>query len=259
MRAVSLVRYWLYGLRGFVVMTISLAIAFSVAVTGPPTDREIALASMAMGRVAAEVREEIEAASAELCPQLPPEAQPLCAREQAARPPKPPASLPPESEARAPEIAATNAGPPPELPYAQRSSEAQLLGEPAQQRAHRQRAEPRRHAARRENTERRSVVRSRRAPRAEVVARVPPPEPAPAAAVVRWGSDGGDQAPRADASDESDEEREHREWRERRRAEWRRSMERAYEEQEPNAYPEEEEPAYRDEYDEQRDWADGAR
>ena len=63
MRAGSLVRAWLYKLRGFVVMTISLFFAFSVAITGPPTNSEIDVVGDALSAAFSDFGEEMEAAA----------------------------------------------------------------------------------------------------------------------------------------------------------------------------------------------------
>lgn len=270
MRAVSLVRYWLYGFRGFVVMTISLAIAFSVAVTGPPTDREIRLVTVAFDRAADAFGEDLEAAAIELCPQLPPEARVVCTS------PAPPApaqetATPATEEPQPVEVAATETLPPP--PEVERTGETQLLGEPPAQRARPQRAQNERLAnAQRATAERRTARAqpSRRTQRAQPqrpartqVARSEPPAATPAPAVqrpvppppqARIGTDALITDEPSETDDAAyEEEPEYQDWRERRRERRRRRYEREYEPA-PDEY--EQEPRYRDEYYEEEAWPD---
>jgi hypothetical protein len=181
MRAVSLVRVWLYGVRGFIAMTISLAIAFSWAVTGPPTNTEIDLVSDAVATKAEAFGAEIEAAAIQLCPSLPEELRMLCsapaspAEEAPAveAPPKPPPVV---------ELVVAEASAAEPIPSV---SEAQLLGGPAPrvrpERAQAPRTTTQRASARRPATNQRvepprRASAQRRAPTARVVAQRPAPD-----------------------------------------------------------------------------------
>ncbi|MGD9979684.1 MAG: hypothetical protein AB7H66_13885 [Hyphomonadaceae bacterium] len=172
MRAVPLVRAWLYGFRGFVVMTASLAIAFSVAITGPPTNTELDIVTEAVATRAAAFGEEIEAAAIQVCPSLPNEVQMLCgaapapapAEETPPAPPKPP----PPVELTANEDAVT---PPPA------NVDADLLGAPPRV----ERAQPPRRAATQRTSAQRPVAHRDATPprRATTPRRVTPARAAP--------------------------------------------------------------------------------
>ncbi len=231
MRATSLVRYWLYGLRGFVVMTASLAIAFSVAITGPPTDTEIRIARTAFHKVTDAIGHEIRTAVVELCPDLPPEVQAICASpaQSASQPTPPPAPSPRTDESPPVEVAESASAPASSQQLA--ASETQLLGgPPAPQRVDRPRE--RRVAARR--SARRDVAQPARRPQASVrdeVARTAPRarqiEPV---TPVRHGANAviEDGAVQEDLASLEEEQR-YEEWRERRRERRRRYYERRYE------------------------------
>jgi hypothetical protein len=180
MRAVSLVRVWLYGVRGFIAMTISLAIAFSWAVSGPPTNTEIDLVSDVVATKAEAFGEEIEAAAIQLCPSLPEELRMLCGA------PASPAEEPPAAEAPPkppPMVELVAAEAPAEA--APSVSEAQLLGGPAPRvrperaqapRATTQRASSRRPVTTQRATPPRRASAQRRAPTTRVVAQRPTPD-----------------------------------------------------------------------------------
>lgn len=231
MRATSLVRYWLYGFGGFVVMTTSLAIAFSVAITGPPTDTEIRIARTAFHNVTDAIGQEMRTTVVELCPDLPPEVQAICASpaQSASQPTPPPAQSPQTDESPPVEIAESASAPGSSQQLA--ASEAQLLGgSPAPQRVERPRE--RRVAARR--SARRDVAQPAPRPRASVrdeVARTAPParqiEPVTS---VRHGANAviDDSAVQEDLASLEEEQR-YQEWRERRRERRRRYYERRYE------------------------------
>jgi hypothetical protein len=196
MRAVPLVRAWLYSLRGFVVMTASLAIALSIAITGPPTDSELKIVGAALADMSEAASRQANQAAIELCPDLPPEAQAvLCApapvQTAAAEAEKPP----PIDERQLVEPVAPVEiveAPPLPAPIQTSAAESQLLGAPQRarpQRVERPRAErPRRAATQRASTPRRSPQQTRRAaqttppprPLAAQVTPVTRPEPAPA-------------------------------------------------------------------------------
>lgn len=228
MRATSLVSYWLYGFRGFVVMTASLAIAFSVAISGPPTDTEISIARTAFHNVTDAIGQEIRTIVVELCPDLPSEVQAICASpaQSASQPTPPPAQSPRTDEPPPVEVAESASAPASSQQLA--ASEAQLLGgSPASQRVERPRE--RRVAVRR--SARRDVAQPARRPRASVrdeVARTAPParqiEPV---TPVRHGANAviDDAAVQEDLAS-LDEEQRYQEWRERRRERRRRYYER---------------------------------
>lgn len=71
MGAVSLFRAWMYGIGFFIATTASLAIAFAVAITGPPTASELEDVGAFFEQVSREAAPVIEAAGIELCVQLP--------------------------------------------------------------------------------------------------------------------------------------------------------------------------------------------
>jgi hypothetical protein len=186
MRAIPLVRAWLYSFRGFVVMTVSLAIAFSIAVTGPPTDTEIRLVSAAVSRAADAFGEDLQAAAIELCPNLPPEAQTLCTPPARTAPapkplPEPIVVAEPETPPPAPvEVALNEPQPLPPSPTA-RTSESELLGAPhvRAERPSRRASSQRTSAPRRASTRRAETQRAQRASRPSV--RGTPARPIPAA------------------------------------------------------------------------------
>lgn len=137
-------------------MTISLAIAFSVAVTGPPTNSEIDTVTDALSRAFDDFGNEFEAAAIQLCPDLPPDVQaelcPASEHERAEAPPPPPPAPPPQVE----RIDLLLDEPPPLPPEA---TETDLLGGPAPPSARRGRAEPSRRATSRRASAERSTVR----------------------------------------------------------------------------------------------------
>jgi hypothetical protein len=199
MRSVSLVRAWLYGVRGFVVMTISLAFAFGVAISGPPTNSEIELVSRAVSRAAAEFGRELEAAAIDTCPKLAPDIQPVCGLSPQEPPQQPPPPPDPEAPPRAERAFAAAQSEPARVEA--RVAESELLGGPAprlraerpsrrattQQASQRRLARPRAESSRRAADPRRLPARReagrRTAPRA--AATQPPPEDPNAAARIR--------------------------------------------------------------------------
>lgn len=267
MRALSLVRYWLYGLRGFVVMTVSLAIAFSVAVTGPPTDEEINRITAVFTRLAAAAGEDLEAMAIELCPELPVEARVVCAPTLTVEEEPRPVTAS-DAKPQPADVASTEE--PPLPPAETQRSETQLLGAPAPQRARQQRAQPQRRA----HVERPAVRQGQRR-RVQTPARVQaanaPPAPAVREQVVVRPAVEPRPSARADVGDraieparqddeafyQDDEEREYQDWREHRRERRRRRYEREY--GAPEDY-EQEEPNYRDEYyEEEESWQSDTR
>lgn len=136
-------------------MTISLAVAFSVAVTGPPTNTEIDLVTGAVSDAFTDFGNELEAAAIQLCPDLPPDVQaefcPVPAPPRAEPPPPPPA--PPPQVERVDVVL--------DEPLPPEATETELLGGPASPSARRGRAEPpSRATSRRANAERPAVQRS---------------------------------------------------------------------------------------------------
>jgi hypothetical protein len=171
-------------------MTISLAIAFSVAVTGPPTNSEIDLVRNSLSNAFTDFGNEVEAAAIQLCPDLPPDVQAeLCP------PPNPQAAAPapplPAQSARVERVDLVLDPLPAILPE---TAEAELLGGPVPPRATRERAQreraqrgraerPRRATARRANAERSATRTSPR--RSQAVAHTAPQRASrPAAALV---------------------------------------------------------------------------
>lgn len=71
MRAVSLIRAWVYGIGLFTAVTLSLSFAFAIAITGPPTRSEMESLQHFLGAVARDLEPVVEQAGAELCVQLP--------------------------------------------------------------------------------------------------------------------------------------------------------------------------------------------
>jgi hypothetical protein len=69
----SLVRLWLYGTGVFVAMTVSLVLALSIAIAGPPTAEELSGLRAVFGIVIGEASEAAARAKTGLCAQLPPE------------------------------------------------------------------------------------------------------------------------------------------------------------------------------------------
>ena len=93
MRAMSFIQAWFFGIVAFAAMTLSLALAFSIAITGPPTDEEMEGLEGVMSRASQQVAVIARALGDEACTQLPPEATSgLCpaqtvATEQTPQPP----------------------------------------------------------------------------------------------------------------------------------------------------------------------------
>jgi hypothetical protein len=71
MRAMSVVRNWLYGLGMFTAMTASLVIAFGVAISGPPTDEEMASVDEALGIASSEAGRVTQDLLAQACAEWP--------------------------------------------------------------------------------------------------------------------------------------------------------------------------------------------
>jgi hypothetical protein len=71
MRAVSLIRAWVYGIGLFTAVTLSLSLAFAIAITGPPTRSELDNLQVFLSAVARDMEPAVEQAGAELCVQLP--------------------------------------------------------------------------------------------------------------------------------------------------------------------------------------------
>jgi hypothetical protein len=169
MRAISLVRAWLYGVRGFVVMTASLAIAFSVAITGPPTNSEIGALAKAFATAASGFGHDLEAAAIQLCPSLPAEMQAVCGGpapaplEQQASSAPPPAELAPSPELATPVQLTVSESPAPQQLAA---SETELLGGPPP------RARERAQTSRRASTQRATTSRRATSERAASPRRV---------------------------------------------------------------------------------------
>ena len=88
MRAgMSLVRAWAYGIVMFLAMTASLALAFSIAITGPPTDEEIEGAEALLGAASREFDAVARRLGEQACADLPPDmAAGFCAGSAAPEP-----------------------------------------------------------------------------------------------------------------------------------------------------------------------------
>lgn len=79
MRAVSLIRAWVYGIGLFTAVTLSLSLAFAIAITGPPTRSELDNLQLFLSAVARDIEPAVDHAGAELCVQLPRDVTgPLC-------------------------------------------------------------------------------------------------------------------------------------------------------------------------------------
>lgn len=226
MRAVSLVHAWLYSLRGFIVMTVSLAIAFSFAIGGPPTDREVRLTTIAVYRTADVVGDELQSAAIELCPDLPSEMRALCTppvRTPSAAKPRP--QVTPQPQPRPADVAAIEPTP---LTQAEAQPPSQLLGEPAPA-PHVQRTRRQQHAAtHRPARQQRDTVRTpgRRATIQTPSRRAAPRAPVQAQAIERQALAVSAPAPQDEeiiaypwtsSENYADEDEQRQSWRERRR------------------------------------------
>jgi hypothetical protein len=159
MDALSLIRAWIYGVALFAAMTVSLAIAFTIAITGPPTRSEMEGLQRLLAAVVRQAEPVAEQTGAALCADLPSEVtEPFCPDLAVAAdetnvvaepiPPAPTAPAPPE------EIGITVA-----REVAPRANEALLGGEARVERAAPARAAPIERARRQARPERRQERR----------------------------------------------------------------------------------------------------
>lgn len=70
----SLFDAWFFGVIAFIAVTASLVLAFSIAITGPPTDEEMAGVDAALDRASRDIAVLARQIGDEACVQLPPEA-----------------------------------------------------------------------------------------------------------------------------------------------------------------------------------------
>jgi hypothetical protein len=151
----SLFDVWFYGAIAFIAVTASLALAFSIAITGPPTDEEMEGVEAALGRASRDIAVLASQVGDEACVQLPPEVTTGLCPEQSAEQNEPLPAQPEDIADLAPYPAAPDREAPPGL-FAQAETPADLLGG--------ERAEPPRAEARPQAPERR--VRAAPPPRA---------------------------------------------------------------------------------------------